>query len=240
MIGKAIKKSIIEIDLVDIKSFSEKGRADDYPIGGGDSMILAYQPLKKAIQSFENRGHVVHPSPQGKLWNYQQAKDFSKKHSLVTFICGRYGGIDNRFIQDFVKEEISVGDYVLNGGETAVQVLIESCSRFLEAFMKNKDSYETDSFENTLLKSPQWTKPFLINGHQLPEVLLSGHHEKIKEFKEYSSLWITHLKKPELLKSRPDLLKKLPQALEYLKKLKPEELKALGLKKSEDKLAPIL
>lgn len=237
MIGKAIKKSIIEIDLVDIKSFSEKGRADDYPIGGGDSMILAYQPLKKAIQSLENRGHVVHPSPQGKLWSYQQAKNFSKKHSLVTFICGRYGGIDNRFIQDFVQEEISVGDYVLNGGETAVQALIESCSRFLEAFMKNKDSYETDSFENTLLKSPQWTKPFLINGHQLPEVLLSGHHEKIKEFKEYSSLWITHLKKPELLKSRPDLLKKLPQALEYLKKLKPEELKALGLKKHEDKLA---
>ena len=231
LIGKALQKSVIEIDLVDIKSFSDKGRADDYPIGGGDSMIISYQPLKKALQSLENPGYVVYPSPQGKIWNFEKAKQFSREHSLITFVCGRYGGIDNRFIQDFVQEEISVGGYVLNGGETAVLVLIESCSRFLENFMKNKDSYQKDSFENSVLTPPQWTKPSLIEGHQVPEVLLSGHHEKIREFREYSSLWITHLKKPELLESQTKLLNKLPQALEYLKKLKTEELKALGLKK---------
>ena len=236
LIGKAIQKSLIEIDLVDIKSFTDKGRADDYPIGGGDSMILSYQSLKKALQSLEKPGYVVYPSPQGKKWNYQKAKSFSKEQTLITFVCGRYGGIDNRFIQDFVQEEISVGDYVLNGGETAVQVLIETCSRFLENFMKNKDSHERDSFENSLLKSPQWTKPALIEGHQVPEVLFSGHHEKIREFREYSSLWITYLKKPELLESKPQLLKKLPQALDYLKKLQPKELKALGLKQKNGDL----
>jgi len=240
LIAKAIQKSLIEVDLIDIKKFSQKGRADDYPIGGGDSMILSYPCLKKAVQSLKTRGHVLYPSPQGQLWNSQKAKDFSKKYSVVTFICGRYGGIDHRFIQDFVKEELSIGDYILNGGETAVQVFIESCSRFLKAFMKNKDSYETDSFENSLLKSPQWTKPFFIEGHQLPEVLLSGHHEKIKELREYSSLWLTYLKKPELLKAQPELLKRLPQALKYLTELKTEELKALGLKKTKDQLELLL
>lgn len=231
LIGKAIQKSIIKIEAIDVKAFSEKGRADDYPIGGGDSMILSYEPLKTALQSLENPGHVVYPSPQGRLWNHKKAKQFSKNRSLITFVCGRYGGLDQRFIQDFVDEEISVGDYVLNGGETAVLALIESSSRFLNSFMKNKDSYETDSFENSVLKSPQWTKPLRIKGHQVPEILLSGHHEKIKEFRKYSSLWITHLKKPELLKSNPALLKQLPQALSYLKKLQPKDLKALGLKK---------
>ena len=105
--------------------------------------------------------------------------------------------------------------------------------------MKNKESYETDSFENFVLKQPQWTKPVSIEGHKVPELLLSGHHKNIKEFREYSSLWITYLKKPELLQSQPKLLNKLPQALEYLKKLKPEEQKALGLKEKEGSLVLI-
>ena len=239
MIAKAIQKSLIEIELLDIKSFSEKGRADDYPIGGGDSMIMAYHPLKQTLKSIEKPGHVVYLSPQGQKWNFEKAKTFSQKHACITLICGRYGGIDNRFIQDFVDEEISVGDYVLNGGETAALVLIESCSRFLKSFMKNKESYETDSFENFVLKQPQWTKPVSIEGHKVPELLLSGHHKNIKEFREYSSLWITYLKKPELLQSQPKLLNKLPQALEYLKKLKPEEQKALGLKEKEGSLVLI-
>ena len=217
-----------------MKSFYTKGRIDDYPIGGGDSMILSYPYLEKAIRSVKERGHVLYPTPQGSLWNSKKAKDFSKKHSLITLVCGRYGGVDNRFVQDFVDEEFSIGDYVLNGGETAAQVLIETCSRFLKGFMKNKDSYETDSFEKQLLKSPQWTKPFAIEGHKLPEVLLSGHHERIRQLRRDSSLCLTYLKKPELLGT--ELLKELPEALDRLKKLKTEDLRALGLKKAKHQL----
>ena len=239
LIAKAIQKSIIGVQLVDIKTFSNKGRADDYPIGGGDSMIIAYHPLKKALQSIEKPGHVVYLSPQGEKWNFKKAREFSKKQKIVTLICGRYGGIDARFTQDFVQEEISIGDYVLNGGEAAALTIIETCSRFLEDFMKNRKSYQKDSFENSFLKAPQWTKPYHIKGHQIPEILLSGHHKKIEEFRYYASLWLTYLKKPYLLENHPKILEQLPQAEKYLKRLPLHELKALGLKEENGVLALI-
>ncbi|MBC6416080.1 MAG: tRNA (guanosine(37)-N1)-methyltransferase TrmD [Bdellovibrionales bacterium] len=239
LISKAIQKSIIDIELIDVKIFSDKGRADDYPIGGGESMIISYTPLKKALQSLKKLGHVVCLSPQGEIWNFKKAKGFSTQYKTVTLICGRYGGIDLRLIQDFVHEEISIGDYVLNGGETASLVLIESCSRFLENFMKNRKSHQKDSFENSLLKSPQWTKPNSIEGHTIPKILLSGHHKKIKEFRYYSSLWLTYLKKPYLLEKKSLFLKDLFKAKNYLKQFSPLELKALGLKKEKADLVLI-
>lgn len=237
LLQKAIQKKIIKVDLIDIKKFTKKGRADDYPFGGGDSMLIAYEPLKKALKSIKKTGPVVYLSPQGQKWTAQKAKSFSQTHSHVSLLCGRYGGIDARFIREFVDEEVSIGDYVLNGGETASLVFIETCSRFIEGFMGNKESHQKDSFEDFLLESPSWTKPRLIKGHSIPEVILSGNHKKIKEFRYYSSLLLSWLKRPELVKQSPELLKDISLAQAHLKKLSKKELESLGLSLKGDELS---
>ena len=234
LLKKAIDKKIIQIQLVDIKAFSKSGRADDYPFGGGESMILSYSSLEKAILSLKQRGTVLYLSPKGRPWKAQKAKAFTEQSPVLTLVCGRYGGIDFRFIQDYVDEEISIGDYILNGGETASMVLIESCSRFVKNFMGNKQSHKKDSFEDSLLSAPEWTQPRNIKSHKIPLVILSGHHEKIKEFRFYSSLLLTYLKRPDLLKAQQ--LEQIPQAESYLKQLPAEELKSLGLHLEKSKL----
>ena len=211
-------------------------------------MILSYDPLEKALLSLQSPGEslgesigkstapVVYLSPKGQPWKAQKAKIFAEKYPVVTLVCGRYGGIDYRFIQDYVDEEISIGDYVLNGGEVASMVLIESCSRFVKNFMGNQDSYKRDSFEVPLLSAPEWTKPRDIKQHKIPSVLLSGYHKKIEEFRFYSSLFLTYLKRPDLLKGQTELLKQLPKAQQYLERLPDEELKSLGLSKKQSQL----
>ena len=194
-------------------------------------MILRYQPLKATLERLKQKGCVVYPSPKGKIWTAKRAREFAEQ-PLITFICGRYGGIDARLIRECVDEEISVGDYILNGGETAVLTLIESLSRFIPGVMGNEISAERESFEGLgLLESPQWTRPREIKGHKIPEVILSGHHGKTEEFRFYVSLVLTALNRPDLLNSA--LKKDLPVALKYLKALCPEELRALGLKKTD-------
>ena len=236
LLNKAIQKNLLEIQIVDVKKFSKKGRADDYPFGGGDGMLIAYEPLKKALGSVKKTGLVVCLSAQGEKWTAKKAKHFSQEYKNVTLVCGRYAGLDFRFVQDFVDEEISIGDYILNGGETASLVLIETCSRFLKGFLGNEESYKKESFENCLLEGPNWTKPRDIKGHALPEVILSGNHQKIEELKFYSSLMTTWLKRPELLKGQPLLLEKILKAKKYLKSLPKAELKTLGFSKLGDNL----
>ena len=237
LLGKALQKSLLDIQAVDVKKFSKTGRADDYPFGGEDGMLIAYEPLKKALKSVKKPGRIIYLSAQGKKWTFQTAKYFSKKYKNITLVCGRYGGVDSRFIQDFVDEEISIGDYILNGGETASLVLIESCSRFLKGFLGNAESHKKESFENSLLEGARWTKPRDIKGHKLPEIILSGHHKKIEELNFYSSLMITWLKRPELLEGKPKLLNQIPLAEKYLMALSKMELKALGFSKKGKSLA---
>ena len=148
--------------------------------------------------------------------------------------------MDSRFIQDFVDEEVSIGDYILNGGETASLVLIESCSRFLKDFLGNAESHKKESFENSLLEGASWTKPRDIKGHKLPEIILSGHHKKIKELNFYSSLMITWFKRPELLEGKPNLLSQIPLAEKYLMSLSKAELKSLGFSKKGRSLGCIV
>ena len=174
LLNKAIQKRLLKIQVVDVKKFSKKGRADGYPFGGADGMLIAYEPLRKALKSVKKAGRVIYLSAQGEKWTFKKAKSFSKKYKNITLVCGRYGGIDSRFIQDFADEEISIGDYILNGGEVASLVLMESCSRFLKGFLGNEESYKKESLENSLLEGPSWTKPRNIRGHKLPEVILSG------------------------------------------------------------------
>ena len=236
LLNKAVQKGLLDIQLVDVKQFSRKGRADDYPFGGGDGMLIAYEPLKKALKSVKKTGRVVYLSAQGQRWTAQKAKNFSKKYKNVSLICGRYGGVDSRFIQDFVDEEISIGDYILNGGESASLVFIETCSRFLKGFLGNKESHQKESFENCLLEGPSWTQPRNIKGHKLPAVILSGHHKKIEEFKFYSSLMTTWLKRPDLLEGQSRLLKQIPAGTAYLSDFSKAELEALGFSKKGKKI----
>lgn len=233
LLSKAIQSKKIETSFVNPRDFStnKTHRVDDYPFSGKDSMIITYDPLAQAVKSLKSRGRVVYLSPQGCLWNYKKAREYAQKYPILTLVCGRYGGIDQRFIQDYVDEEISVGDYILNGGEAACLILIESLFRFLPGCLGNKKSSQEESFENQgLLEGPQWTRPQKIGQHVLPKVVLSGHHKEIEKFYFYTSLVITAAKKPYLLKENPDLAKQLPQAQKELAQLPPEELASLNLK----------
>lgn len=221
---------------MDIKKFTEGGRADDYPFGGGDGMILRYSILQKALHSVSSPGRVIYLSAQGEKWSAKKAKDYAKKYSHFTFVCGRYSGIDARFVQDFVDEEISVGDYILNGGESASLVLIESLSRFIPGFLGNEESHQKESFENSLLEGPSWTRPRNIEGHKLPELIFNGHHQEIEKLRFYTSLVLTYLKRPDLLEGKSELLKQIPSAKKFLFQMSSEELKSLGLYKEKDQL----
>lgn len=239
LIQRAIRNSLVQVDLVDIKRFTEKGRADDYPFGGGDGLLISYPPLKKALKSVKNPGRVIGLSAQGEKWSAGKAKSYSEKHQSLTLVCGRYGGMDFRFLQDFVEEEISIGDYILNGGETAVLVLMESILRFLPGFLGNQESPKRESFEGGLLEGPGWTKPRSIEGHTIPSVVFSGHHREIEKLRFYTSLVLTQLKRPDLLEGRNKLLSQLTLAEKALSRLPEEELKALGLYKRQSRLALI-
>lgn len=240
LLNRAINKSLINLELIDIKAYAKQGRADDKPFGGGDGMLLCYPVLKSAIQAIKQPGRLVYLSAQGNPWKASKAKTYAKKYSHITLLCGRYAGVDARFIKDFVHEEISVGDYVLNGGESAALILIESISRFINGYLGNQKSSQIDSFENLLLEGPSWTKPRHIPGHSIPKVFLNGHHSEIQKTQFYSSLVLTFLKRRDLLESQKDLLKQLPEAYDFLKTMSDLELQAFGLCKKQDTICLIV
>lgn len=235
LLGKAVTAQLLKIQFVNPRDWSESGRVDDYPFGGGETMIMNYSPLKGALNSFSKKGHVVYLSPQGNIWNAQKAKTFAGHFQTITLICGRYGGIDERLITECVDEEISMGDYILNGGEAAALVFIESLFRFLPNAIGNSESLKEESFgEQDLLQGPQWTRPRVIDGHTVPEFLFSGNHKKIKELRFYISLVKTFIKRPDILPI--SLIDKLPEALKEIEKLPLEELKAVGFSPEDLKL----
>jgi len=181
------------------------------------------------IKSINNAGNVIYLSPQGKKWDYVKARTYAKQSKKLTFICGRYAGLDQRFISEYVHEEISIGDYVLMGGEPAMLVILDSLCRFIKGAMGNESSTLDESFEHQkLLEAPQWTRPVEMAGYKIPEVILSGHHKKIKQFRYLMSVLITSVKRPDLLKNNP-ARKSLPKAIQMAQALSLEELKACGL-----------
>lgn len=227
LLGKAITEKLLKVHFANPRDWGESGRVDDYPFGGGETMVMSYFPLKKALDSFPSSGHVAYFSPQGSVWNFQKAETFAGHFQTLTLICGRYGGIDERLIAECVDEEISIGDYILNGGEAAALILIESLFRFLPGAIGNSESLKEESFaKQGLLQGPQWTRPRHIEGQTLPTFLFSGNHRRIKELRFYISLIKTFIKRPDLLPI--SLVDKLPEALREIKKLPFEELKAMG------------
>jgi tRNA (guanine37-N1)-methyltransferase len=212
LLGRAIDSQIINVNLIDLKYFSTDKfhRCDDSPYGGGSGMVLEPEPLFRAIESVKDvKTKVVLTSPSGMLLDQELVKELSKEEDVV-IICGRYEGVDQRVIDRYVDYEISIGDYVISGGEYAALVIMDSIARFVPGFMSNPESLVEESFQDHLLEYPQYTRPSDIEGWEVPEVLLSGDHKKIRDWRMEKSIEKTR-------KFRPDLFNK------YLRDTKQQE-----------------
>ena len=205
IIGKALEEKNWLLELIKLQNFSKKGSkyVDDKPYGGGPGMIIkseiVHEALKQTIKKIKNNYSLVYLTPKGKKLDQKKIKRFVKRNNLI-LICGKYEGIDQRVIDAWKMEEISMGDYVLSGGEIAAMSLIDSCVRLLPNVLGSAKSLENETFENNLLEYPQYTKPRKWLGKKVPEVLLSGNHKKINEWKKKESIRITKIKRPDLLK----------------------------------------
>ena len=201
ILGRASKNHILEFNFINMRDFSKDKhqKVDDTPYGGGAGMVIMPDIVYDAYTSISNRENakVIYLSPQGERLNQKKVQELSKEEHLV-LLCGHYEGIDQRVLDEIVDEEISIGDYVLTGGELPAMVLIDSVSRYVEGVL-NKESIEEESFSNELLEYPQYTRPEVFRGQKVPEVLLSGHHENIKKWRQEKSLEITKMKRPDLL-----------------------------------------
>ena len=204
IIGKALERKIIEINTINIRDFSKNKhkKVDDTPYGGGAGMVMMPDVVYDSYMSIQHKENakVIYLSPKGKVLNQQKIEELSKQEHLI-LLCGHYEGIDQRVLDEIVDEEISIGDYVLTGGELPAMVLIDSVSRYVEGVL-NKESVSEESFTNGLLEYPQYTRPEVFLNKKVPEILLSGHHENIKKWRREQSLEITKQKRPELLKKK--------------------------------------
>ena len=206
IIGKAVEDKKIELNLINIRDFSKDKhkKVDDTPYGGGAGMVMKADVVYDAYESVREEGaKVIFLSPQGKTLNQDKVKKLAKEKHLI-LLCGHYEGIDQRVIDEIVDEEISIGDYVLTGGELPAMVLIDSVSRYVDGVLSD-ESIKEESFTNNLLEYPQYTRPEIFHGIKVPEVLLSGHHENIKKWREEQSLKNTLQKRPNLLKRKEDI-----------------------------------
>ena len=218
LISKSIKKKLIKINTFDIRenSVNKHNHVDSKPYGGGEGMVMMAEPLAKTLSSIKKRqlGKVIYLSPQGKKLDQKKVVSLASRKN-ITLICGRYEGIDQRVIEKYVDEEISIGDFVLSGGEYAAICLIDAISRHIPGVLGNKDSYLKDTFSDGLLKGNVYTKPEIFEDMKVPEVLLSGNHKEIQKWRLENSLLQTFLKRPDLI-AKKKLSKKHKKLLEEL------------------------
>ena len=204
IIGRAINNDLLTIEAVNIRDFAENkhNRVDDYTYGGGAGMLMQAGPVFGAYQSIaektEKQPRVIYLSPQGKTFSQEMAEDFAKEEELV-FLCGHYEGIDERVLEEIVTDYVSIGDYVLTGGELPAMVMIDAISRLLPGVLHNDASAEFESFQDNLLEYPQYTRPEEWHGKKVPEVLLSGHHVNIEKWRREQSVIRTAQRRPDLL-----------------------------------------
>ena len=202
ILGRASKNHILEFNFINMRDYSKNKhlKVDDTPYGGGAGMVMIPDVVYDAYSSIPNKENakVIYLSPQGKQLNQAKVQELSEEEHLI-LLCGHYEGIDQRVLDEIVNEEISIGDYVLTGGELPAMVLIDSVSRYVEGVLKEESTKE-ESFSNGLLEYPQYTRPEVFRGKKVPEILLSGHHENIQKWRQEKSLEITKLKRPDLLK----------------------------------------
>ena len=203
IIGRAIEAGLLEINAVNIRDYSTNKhmKVDDYPYGGGAGLEMQPEPVYRAYKDLEKdmkkKPRVVYLTPQGTTFHQEMAKELAKEEELV-FLCGHYEGIDERVLEEIVTDYVSIGDYVLTGGELPAMVMIDSISRLVPGVLHNDDSAGDESFENGLLEYPQYTRPPVFLDKEVPEVLLSGHHENIRKWRHEQSVKRTKERRPDL------------------------------------------
>ena len=244
IIGRAVNKGLLSIEALNIRdyAFNKHHSVDDYPYGGGAGMLMQAEPVyqcydalarqiterkakateeklasgeKKEMSGEQKRTRVIYLSPQGKTFNQSMAEEFAQEEDLV-FLCGHYEGIDERVLEEIVTDYVSIGDYVLTGGELPAMVMIDAVSRLVPGVLNNEESAEFESFHDNLLEHPQYTRPVEFRGRKVPDVLLSGHHGNIDKWRREQSLKRTLERRPDLIETA--ILSKEDE--KYLKKLK--------------------
>jgi len=220
IIGRAVSKGLLSIEAINIRDYTAQkhGRVDDAPYGGGAGLVIQAEPVCGAYealcQKLGKRPRVLYMTPQGQVFHQKMAEELSQEEDLV-FLCGHYEGIDERALELIVTDYLSVGDYVLTGGELPAMVMIDCISRLIPGVLHNDVSAEVESFQDNLLEYPQYTRPEVYEGMQVPEVLLSGHHKNIEEWRRCESIKRTLARRPDLLKEAK-LSEKEKQYLESL------------------------
>ena len=202
--GRAVSKGLIQLNTINIRDFAGNryGQVDDYPYGGGAGMVMQPGPVYRSYQSVVDKigyqPRVIYLTPQGKVFNQKMAEDFSKEEDLV-FLCGHYEGIDERVLEMIVTDHVSIGDYVLTGGELPSMVMIDAISRLVPGVLNNQVSAEFESFHDNLLEYPQYTRPAEFMGKKVPEILLSGNHAKVDQWRRQQSVLRTMERRPDLM-----------------------------------------
>jgi tRNA (guanine37-N1)-methyltransferase len=202
LMGKAVKDNIIEYNIINLRNFAinNYGRVDDYPYGGGAGMVIRIEPLVNAIKTindYENK-ETIYFSPKGKVLNQNIAETMLTGNHEIIMICGKYEGVDQRFIDLFVTQEISIGDYILSSGDLPALVTIDVLSRLIPGYLGNQSSLMEESFSDNLLEYPQYTRPEEYLGEKVPQILLSGHHKNIDRWRLEKSIEITKERRPDL------------------------------------------
>ena len=203
--GRAIAKGVLNLEAINIRDFAynKHQKVDDYPYGGGAGMLMQAEPVYLSYESIVKRvgkrPRVIYLTPQGRVFNQKMAREMALEEEIV-FLCGHYEGIDERVLEEIVTDYVSIGDYVLTGGELPAMVMMDSISRMVPGVLNNQESGETESFAGNLLEYPQYSRPEEWHGKKVPEVLLSGHHENVAKWRREQAIVRT-------LKNRPDLLK---------------------------------
>lgn len=222
MLGRAREKGILDINLINIRDYTEDkhNRVDDTPFGGGAGMVMQVQPILSAYRENHLQGPCLYMSPRGKMLNGEMAESLSRQEE-ITILCGHYEGVDQRALDLLQAEEVTIGDYILTGGELPAMVLVDTVARFLDGVLAGEESVKEESVYSGLLEYPHYTKPREVEGLAVPEVLVSGNHEKIDLWRYEKSLEITKERRPDLfreyLESEPSLSKKEKKILEEIK-----------------------
>ena len=226
--GRAITKGLLSLEAINIRdfAFNKHQKVDDYPYGGGAGMLMQAEPVYLSYESIAERigrkPRVIFLTPQGKTFNQDMAKEFALEEDLV-FLCGHYEGIDERVLEEIVTDYVSIGDYVLTGGELPAMVMMDSISRMVPGVLNNQESGETESFSGNLLEYPQYSRPEEWHGKKVPEVLLSGHHGNVDKWRREQSIIRTAKWRPDLL-PKADLTNKEWTEIRRLRKQWKEEV----------------
>lgn len=203
ILGRAMDAGIVELVIKNIRDYTQNkhGRVDDYPYGGGAGMVMEAEPIYRCFEEIcsemGERPRVIYLTPQGKVFEQQTAEKLAEEETLV-FLCGHYEGVDERVLEEIVTDYVSIGDYVLTGGELPAMVMMDAIARLVPGVLNNDESAETESFSDGLLEYPQYTRPAEVLGRKVPDVLLSGHHENIEKWRQEQSEMRTAERRPDL------------------------------------------